>query len=68
MSEANREPLPLHCLKCLVPMVAGVALEDVLTGIGDFYASDDVVTVSPSGRVRMVPCWKCPTCGRSVTQ
>lgn len=58
---------PVFCGRCKVEMLPSVALEDVLTGVGDFHASDDVVTLSPSGRVRMVDCLKCPSCGRSVT-
>lgn len=66
-SEVNTDPLPLHCGKCLVVMLPSVALENVLTGIGDFHDGDDVVTLSPSGRARIVKCLKCPSCGRSVT-
>lgn len=64
----NLEPVPTYCLRCLVRMVPGEALQDVLSGSGDFHAGDDVVTLSPSGRARMVPCLKCPSCGQSVTK
>lgn len=56
------------CRVCLTDMVPGEVLQNVLTGVGDFHEGDDVVTLSPSGQARMVTCWKCPSCGRSVTR
>ena len=47
-------------------MLPGFALEQTWTGTPDF-PGHEVVTVSPGGPGRMVPCLKCNQCGHSET-
>ena len=38
-------------------------------GMGDFEGDKEGCTLSPdSSKVRMVPCWKCPKCGHSISK
>lgn len=58
------------CAKCEVEMVPGTALEQTWTaGTPDFIGdrSPCLQTMSPGGPGKLVPCLKCPACGRSVT-
>jgi hypothetical protein len=56
----------MRCNRCNVEMTEGKALAQTITaGAPDFHGSD-VVTFSAGGPGRIVPCWKCPKCGRSV--
>jgi hypothetical protein len=57
-----------NCKRCHVKMKAGIAIEQTWSGIPDFLGSKDVVTISPSGSGKVIPCWKCPICGYSVTR
>ena len=47
-------------------MLPGFALEQTWTGTPDF-PGHEVVTMSPGGPGRMVPCLKCNQCGHSET-
>jgi len=38
-------------------------------GLGDFDGDKEGCTLSPdSKKVKMVPCWKCPKCGHSISK
>ncbi len=62
---SNGEAIVGACRKCNGQMTAGVALQNTLTGSGDFGRAD-VVTLSPNGPARLVGCRKCAHCGWSV--
>jgi hypothetical protein len=47
-------------------MKPGIAIEQTLSGIPDFIGTKEVITVSPSGNGKVIPCWKCPKCGYST--
>ena len=47
-------------------MQDGTALVDIYGGVPDF-AGCEVVTMSPTGKAKIVHCLKCETCGHSVT-
>ncbi len=55
-----------HCRKCGGEMTDGTALIDVYGGVPDFDGCE-VVTMSPTGKAKLVHCLKCETCGHSVT-
>lgn len=55
------------CPKCPGNMLPGKALENILTGSPDFIGGE-AVTMSPSGRAKLVDCLKCERCGFSVTK
>jgi hypothetical protein len=55
------------CRKCGASMKPGKALEDIMSGIPDF-PGHEVMTVSPSGRGKLIDCMKCEKCGYSVTK
>jgi hypothetical protein len=50
-------------------MKKGEALKNGFTGSPDFMGDQGgVMTISPDPRkVKMVPCWKCPKCGKSIS-
>lgn len=56
----------MTCHKCNVLMVRGKALLNNMSGMPDFIGDTHCCTVSPDGTARLVDCWKCPECGRSV--
>ena len=56
------------CRKCGAEMQPGKTLVQTLTGIGDFRDRDEPVTLSPGGPGKLVDCWKCVSCGWSVTK
>jgi hypothetical protein len=56
----------LHCIKCGGRMIESKALEEIYSGTPDF-TGGEVVTMSPSGRARLIDCLKCEKCGWSVT-
>ena len=58
----------MTCPKCGGKLNEGQALLDIMTGTPDFPGDDYVCTVSPSGKAKLVDCWKCETCGYSVTR
>ena len=53
----------MTCPKCGGKLKEGQALLDIMTGTPDFPGDDYVCTVSPSGKAKLVDCWKCETCG-----
>lgn len=55
------------CRKCNVAMKPSHAIAPTVSaGMPDFPGDDHAVTFSAGGPGKMVPCWKCPTCGRSL--
>jgi len=58
----------MNCKKCGGLMKRGVALENIMSGIPDFHDQRLAVTLSPTGRARLVGCLKCETCGYSVSK
>jgi hypothetical protein len=47
------------------------ALQNTLVGYADFIGDtglEDGSTMSRSGPAELIPCWKCPKCGYSVTR
>ena len=62
----TRETAPT-CRSCRITMQPGRALQTTMrTGEPDFPGDDTVVTMSAGGPGVLVPCWKCPQCGRSI--
>lgn len=56
-----------NCNKCGIKMKRGIALENGLDTLGDFTGDLNGITVYPSPKkVKMITCWKCPKCGRSI--
>lgn len=50
-------------------MVQGKAIEQTLVGGAlDFSSDTQAITLSAGGPGRLIPCWKCPRCGHSLTQ
>lgn len=56
------------CKKCRTPMTSGIALMQTYNGIGDFHDGDAVATLSLGGPGQMTACWKCPSCGWSMSK
>jgi hypothetical protein len=56
-----------HCKKCKCKMKIGIAIENTWGGVPDFIGSTEVVTMSPAGSGKVIECWKCPSCGKSIT-
>jgi hypothetical protein len=56
-----------NCFKCKTKMIKSEALVNTLVGFPDFIGSKEVCTVSLTGPPEIVPCWKCPACGRSIS-
>ena len=48
-------------------MKKGIALLEEYSGIPDFIGSKEIVTMSLSGRSKLISVWKCPKCGESKT-
>lgn len=63
---------PPICNKCKIPMKEGMALKNGLTaGMPDFpgdtpFSAGQTVS-EDSLYVTLIPCWKCPVCGKSLT-
>lgn len=56
------------CPRCDVEMTSGVAIEQTYVGGSlDFPNDTHAVTFSAGGPGRLIACWKCPSCGFSVT-
>ena len=59
----------LLCHRCDVEMVAGTALaQTYVVGSPDSPGDERASTFSAGGPGKMIECWKCPTCGRSVSR
>lgn len=56
----------IQCSKCGGALEPGIALVDINGGVPDFEGGE-VVTMSPTGRAKIVDCLKCETCGHSVS-
>lgn len=56
----------IQCSKCGGALKSGIALVDINGGVPDFEGGE-VVTMSPTGRAKIVDCLKCETCGHSVS-
>ena len=57
------------CHKCSIPMVEGIATGQTYTGgAPDFPSDTHPTTFSAGGPGALVPCWKCPKCGRSISK
>lgn len=59
---------PILCRRCGVPMERGYALANRATaGAPDFIGSKEAVTYSVGQEADLVPAWKCPECGHSLS-
>jgi hypothetical protein len=58
----------MQCIRpgCDGQMLPGLALAQTYTGSPDF-PGQEVVTMSPGGPGKLVPCLKCNACGQSMT-
>lgn len=56
------------CKKCNGKMIPSKALDQILSGVPDFPNDKQPVTLSPSGRARLIDCEKCSQCGWSVSK
>ncbi len=65
MKKLNKKMI---CNKCHHKMKKGIALKNTLRGIPDFLGDHQVVTLSYTGYCMLVPVWKCPACGHSITR
>ena len=54
------------CTRCGSDLVEGKAIQNTVSGTGDFHDDDQVVTVSAGGPGRLVDCRKCSNemCGQ----
>ena len=59
---------PPDCFKCNATMIEGMALQNTIAGLPDFPGDTHACTLSLTGPPEMVPCWKCPKCGKSLTK
>ena len=56
------------CRRCDAEMTSGVAIEQTyVSGSLDFPNDTHAVTFSAGGPGRLIACWKCPSCGFSMT-
>lgn len=57
-----------ECRRCGAKMTTGVAIEQTyVSGSPDFPGDTHSATFSAGGPGRLITCWKCPSCGFSVT-
>ena len=57
------------CNKCRTQMVDAIALQQTYVGgIEDFEGEGYSSTFHAGGTGRVIACWKCPDCGRSITK
>ena len=69
---ANPSPIddiPFHndtCTRCGSELIPGKAIDNTLTGSGDFHDKDEAVTLSVGGTGNLIDCLKCSDdmCGR----
>lgn len=62
-------PLQPACNKCRTQMVDAIALQQTYVGgIEDFAGDGYSSTFHAGGTGRVIACWKCPDCGRSITK
>lgn len=55
------------CKRCGADMHPGLAIENTLVGMPDFFDDGPPVTVHPGGTGKLIACMKCPRCGWSTT-
>lgn len=61
LHKRNKKPrIPVHCGLIMAPRYA---MQSTVSGTPDL---GSVVTWSPGGPGRLVPCWSCLVCGRQV--
>lgn len=54
------------CPKCKIKLTEGTALADIYGGYNDFEGvPNNVVTMSPTGQVKLIKVMKCKKCGYS---
>lgn len=62
-----------NCKRCNTPMVVGQALVQLYSpGLEDFIGDKANgytrgQTMSPNGQTKLVKCWKCSSCGHSIS-
>lgn len=57
------------CRKCGTPMIESHAIaQTFVAGTPDFPGDAHASTFSAGGPGKLIPCWKCPECGRSITR
>lgn len=57
------------CRKCSALMIASHAIaQTFVAGTPDFLGDTHASTFSAGGPGKLVPCWKCSECGRSITK
>ena len=49
-------------------MKEGIAIQQTYTEGSPDFIGGDIVTVSPGGAGKLIPCLKCPKCGYSITK
>jgi len=54
------------CPKCSGKMRKGIALKNILTGTPEWSGST-IVTMSASGKAKIIPAIKCSRCGHSLS-
>jgi len=70
---SSNHSAPPSCRRCSVPMGKSTAIANTLVaGMPDFLNQVGVevrgITVSYGGPGKVIPCWKCPKCGHSITR
>lgn len=55
------------CRRCDEMMVEGIATDQTYTG-GTPDLGGEIMTLSAGGPGRIIRCWKCLKCGRSLTK
>ena len=63
------DDIPFHndtCTRCGSQLIPGKAIDNTLTGSGDFHDKDEAVTLSVGGTGNLIDCLKCSDdmCGR----
>ncbi len=62
-------PLQPICNKCETQMVEGIAIgQTYVGGMPDFEDEGYSSTFYAGGTGKVIDCWKCPDCGRSITK
>jgi len=57
---------PKKCTRCGGDLIDGLAIQNTMSGIGDFHDDDQVATVSAGGSGKLIECLKCQNemCGQ----
>jgi len=59
----------MDCAVCKTgEMGDGIAMQNTVTGTGDFHDGDTVCAVSVGGTGRLISCLKCRVCGHSISK